>query len=125
MKIIYISLTGDTSFVLYPNRHDGGGCFAKYAKQLLNTEKDEFWIYAPEEAFKNSCNEDNLNKCVFIKNEDVNRLKTRQNITEIFPELKNFDILIHSEDYFAFNTQGTNIKQVVWLGFVNQTILPE
>lgn len=124
MKIVYISLTGDTSFVLYPNRHDGGGCFARYAKQILNNNNDEFWIYAPKEAFNNYCEEDNMSRAIFITKEQIEFLKKNGKIADIFPELRGFDILIHNEDYFGFNINDTKLKQVTWLGFVNQTVLP-
>jgi glycosyltransferase involved in cell wall biosynthesis len=125
MKIAYFYLTGDTSLVLYPKRHDGGGCFGRYAKQLLNNDENEFWTFAPKEAFKDACDEDYMKRCVFLTQEDINFLKGGGSVAKRFPQLLEFDILVHNEDYFAFNVNDSKLKQVVWLGYVNQTMLPQ
>lgn len=124
MKIAYISVLKHENFALYPNCHDGGGCFAKYAKELLNNEQDEFCIFAQEENFKNFSDEDKKVNHILTERE-VHYLRNGGQLASVIPTLSEFDIICHGDgDFFAYNMAGLKAKQVVWIGFVNQTVHP-
>lgn len=105
-------------------KYGGGSIFCKYALKLLNNKKDIFFAYGQSENFENITVEEGKNYCVELPKEKIELLKSGFSVKELIPELVNCDILIHNQESFAFNITGLKCKQICWLAFVNQTVLP-
>ena len=105
-------------------RYGGGSVFGKYALPLLNSEESKLYIYGRSKNFENVTQEEGRSRCIELTNDQIQLLKQGYPVAKIIPNSSNWDILIHNQESFAFNTQGLKCKQVCWLAFVNQTIWP-
>ena len=105
-------------------RYGGGSVFGKYALPLLNSEESKLYIYGRSKNFENVTQEEGRSRCIELTNDQIQLLKQGYPVAKIIPNSSNWDILIHNQESFAFNTQGLKCKQVCWLAFVNQIIWP-
>jgi len=108
----------------HSKRYGGGSVFGKYALPLLNNQETKFYIYGRSKNFENVTEEEGRSNCIELTNEQVQLLKQGYPVARIIPNADQWDILVHNQESFAFNTQGLKCKQVCWLAFVNQTIWP-
>jgi len=108
----------------HSKRYGGGSVFGKYALPLLNNQETKFYIYGRPKNFENVTEEEGRSNCIELTNEQVKLLKQGYPVARIIPNADRWDIIVHNQESFAFNTQGLKCKQVCWLAFVNQTIWP-
>ena len=69
MKICYLDLQINQppeDYAINAKRYGGAACFARYAKILLNNEKDNFFIYGSKSNFENVGKDENKENC-FLK----------------------------------------------------------
>lgn len=108
----------------HSKRYGGGSVFGKYALPLLNNQSNKFHVYGRTKNFENVTAEEGKANCFELTDQQIDLLKKGYLVSKIIPESSEWDILIHNQESFAFNTQGLKCKQVCWLAFVNQTIWP-
>lgn len=124
MIISNLQLNPNEDESLYQTGHCGGTCFSRYAKEILNRPGDEFHIYGRKSNFRNLRVDENVNKCVPLNENGLDRIKRGEPVINIIPESVNWDIIIHNQESWAANTIGLKAKQVCWFTFVNQTFHP-
>lgn len=116
MKIAYFDLHKNDiheDYSINPKRYGGAATFARYAKQILNNNKNEFKIFAMEESFS-SYIEDDVRNYQFISQEDIDRINNFEPVASIFPELKEFDAFVFHHDAFTLNKAGSKAKNIYW-----------
>lgn len=116
MKIAYFDLHKNDiheDYSINPKRYGGAATFARYAKQVLNNEKNEFKIFAMPESFSSYTVLDIKNHQT-LSQEEINLINNFYPVAAIFPELKEFDVLMFHHDSFTLNKAGTKAKNVYW-----------
>lgn len=112
MKTAYLDLGIfgiDEDYSLLPKRYGGGRCIGAEMKEFSN-----FHIFARKRCFENIDEEENRKNCHVITEEQKQRVLNDENVFDVIPGLKDFDILFHCHTAHHFNTGQSNIKQVVW-----------
>lgn len=94
--------------------YGGAACFARYAKVMLNNQKDQFFIFGSAENFKNIPNEENILNCIILREESWAAIRNGAPIKDYIPEAETFDIFCFHHDCFFLNTEGLKGKQVHW-----------
>jgi len=116
MKIAYFDLHKNDiheDYSICPQRYGGAATFARYAKQILNSNNNQFKIFAMEESFSSYTNEDNKN-FQKLSNSDIEKLNHLEPVANLFPELKTFDIFMFHHDGFTINKDGSKAKNIYW-----------
>lgn len=116
MKIAYFDLHKNDiheDYSICPQRYGGAATFARYAKEFLNKNDNEFKIFAMEESFSSYTDADNKN-FYKLSQSDINQLNNFQPAIGLFPELKDFDIFMFHHDGFTINKNGLKAKNVYW-----------
>jgi hypothetical protein len=124
MKILSIEHNGYEQVGINTTRHNGGGCFSRYAKELLNNQHNEFFVCGYEKSFDNIEDNDNKKSLIILSNNEMDRLNNGEHIKNIIKDADTYDIIIHHRDQFAYNIEGLKAKQVYWSTFVNHTVDP-
>jgi len=116
MKIAYFDLHKNDiheDYSVLPKRYGGAATFARHAKQVLNNQNNEFKIFAMEESFSSYTDLDNTNFQKLSEN-DIKRLNNFEPVSNLFPELINFDLFMFHHDGFTINKHGLKAKNVYW-----------
>lgn len=121
LKIVYIDLN-ESHFEDYSSsncrNYGGGRIFAAYAKELLNNNKDEFWLYSNPQSFVNLNDSERKDRCVEIDAIQRQLLRDGHHITKIIPDAEKFDIICHHFSSYYINIEGLKCKQIAWsLGY--------
>lgn len=106
-------------------RHGGGGVFSRYGKQLLNDDNNEFLVCGYEKSFDNLSDLDNKKSCIILPDDVMDRLNSGYPLDQILPQVKDFDIVVHHRDSFAYNLGEMKAKQVYWSTFYDHTVSPK
>lgn len=125
MKILSIEHNDYEQVGINTTRHNGGGCFSRHAKELLNWAHDSFFVCGTEKTFDSISEKDNQKSLIKISVEEMKRLNNYEPISNIIKDSEQYDIVIHHRDNYAYNIQGLKAKQVYWSTFVNHTVHPE
>jgi hypothetical protein len=115
MKIGYLDAQIQIEdYSLNPKGYGGAACFARYAKIMLNNQKDQFFIFGSAENFKNVPNDENILNCIIIPDEHWSAMRNGAPIKDFIPEAETFDIIIFHHDCMTFNVSGLKAKLVHW-----------
>jgi len=122
MKILYLDLncSGEffESYSCNPKRYGGGGCFARWAKEILNENNNIFKIIAPKKCFQDIQSWENNDSCVAIDDLKIfEYIKSGYDITKIFNGLENFDIICTHNIFCRINKGNLKIPVVCWSPF--------
>jgi glycosyltransferase involved in cell wall biosynthesis len=125
MKILSIEHNGYEQIGVNTTRHNGGGCFSRYAKELLNNQNDQFLVCGYAKSFDNIGENDNHKSLIILSDDKMDRLNSGEHIKNIIEDADTYDIIVHHRDQFAYNIEGLKAKQVYWSTFVNHTVHPK
>jgi hypothetical protein len=124
MKILSIEHNGYEQVGINTTRHNGGGCFSRYAKELLNDQNNQFFVCGHAKSFDNIGENDNQQSLIILSDDKMDKLNNGEHIKNIIEDIDTYDIIVHHRDNFAYNTEGLKAKQVYWSTFVNHTVHP-
>ena len=114
MKIANIELfTPQEDYSYVPNSYGAGSCFAREAK-LAWLGKIDFHLFGFESNFSEYKKKDKSPTFV-LDDWAIKAIKEGKLITDIIPDMAQYDIIIHNHIGFAINTG--KIKQVFWSPF--------
>lgn len=120
MKIAYFEL-GFTSFFedysINPKGYGGGPVFARWGKELLNDEQNEFIIFGPEECFKNMTDKERKDKCIALPPSVLKAIRLKLPIDQLISGLEIFDLIVHHHTCETINMGNLKMPQVHWSGF--------
>lgn len=122
MKILSIEHNGYEQVGINTTRHNGGGCFSRYAKELLNNNDNEFHVCGYTKSFDNISDEDNQKNLMILSDSEMDKLNNYEPLLNIIKDAHKYDIIIHHKDSYAYNIEGLKAKQVYWSTFVNHTV---
>ena len=115
MKIGYIDVNIQTEdYALNAKKYGGAACFARYAKEYLNNDKDEFYIFGSSYNFENLEENENKKACITLSLDDLARLRNGVRISEIIKNAETFDIFIYHHDCLFINIGELKAKLVHW-----------
>lgn len=121
MKIAYFELAYSVGwhedYSVNPKGYGGGACFARWGKELLNDEKNEFIIFGPEEAFKNLGPNERKDKCISLPPSILKAIRLKLPIDQVISGLEVFDLIVHHHTCETINMGGLKMPQVHWSGF--------
>jgi glycosyltransferase involved in cell wall biosynthesis len=121
MKIAYIDLNYPDHFEDYstePKKYGGGRVFAAHAKEWLNYNENEFWIYSNPKSFANLLETERRDRCLSLEDEERQKLREGEHISNIIKDAGKFDLVVHHFTNIWINTEGLKTKQVAWsLGY--------
>jgi glycosyltransferase involved in cell wall biosynthesis len=124
MKILSIEHNGYEQVGINTTRHNGGGCFSRYAKELLNNEDNQFFVCGYQKSFDNISDQDHQKNLLIFPDEIMEKLNNGEPVKNFIDNADSFDIVIHHRDSYAYNLTGMKAKQVYWSTFVNHTVHP-
>lgn len=110
MKIAYIDLNKPDHYESYstnPKRYGGGRIFASWAKEKINN----FHIFATDRSFQDVTPNENTSHCHNITQEQVDKIRSGEQIETVIPECNDVDIFVHHFSNLYINTKKA---QVVW-----------
>lgn len=120
IKIAYFDTSaGMEDYSINPTRYGGSSLLGKWAKELLNRDEFDFFIFADEESFRGLGRkriENNIN-CIPISRETTTRIKGGEILENHIPGLDYFDMVFHHNVSFKLNFKSKKIKQVMWCPF--------
>lgn len=117
MKICYLDLQINQppeDYAINAKRYGGAACFARYAKILLNNEKDNFFIYGSKSNFENVGKDENKENCIVLDDSRIDYIRSGGPIKNAIIGSENFDIIIFHHDCMTLNVQGLKAKLVHW-----------
>jgi len=124
MKILSIEHNAYEQVGINTTRHNGGGCFSRYGKELLNNKDNEFDVCGYTKSFDNISDEDNQKNLIILSDSEMDKLNNYEPLINIIKDAHKYDIIIHHRDSYAYNIEGLKAKQVYWSTFVNHTVDP-
>lgn len=116
MKIAYFDLHKNEiheDYSVSPSRYGGGATFARHAKQVLNSDNNEFKIFAMKESFS-SYTEKDIRNCHKLSEHEMLSINNFNPVAEIFKELQDFDIFMFHHDGFTINKHKSKAKNIYW-----------
>ncbi|MEK6883652.1 MAG: glycosyltransferase [Nanoarchaeota archaeon] len=127
MKILYCDLNEEShseSYSISPKRYGGGRIFAAHAKEILNTNEDEFWLYSDKKSFEDITNLERKDRCIELSYEDKDRLRKGEPIKNIIKDVDKFDLIFHHHTSYFLNLEEIKAKQSCWSLGVQEIINP-
>ena len=124
MKIVNFELNKQEDVSIYQIGHSGGTCFERYAKEILNNEKNEFWILGQSSNFKNIRNTERHDRLIRVDETTIEYLKRGFPVKLLGNFFNDIDIVIHNYGEISLNLTGLKAKQICWYSFVGQSHQP-
>lgn len=94
-------------------KYGGGALIGRYFK-----EYEGFHLFALAESFENLDENDRKENCFILSPEIRNALIRGYPIDSIFPNINDYDLILHGHTHFSFNrTNNLKIPIVHWAGF--------
>lgn len=115
MKILYLDPCSFESYGIFPSVYGGGGQLARWAKEYLNDDENEFWIAARAECFKDLKKDERGDRCITLTQEQADKIIAGDYIDNSVNLAIDVDLIVHHFTEHHFNTSRCrNDKQLVW-----------
>lgn len=120
IKIAYFDLSdGREDYSIDPRAYGGSAIFGRWAKEYLNNNQFEFFIFAHQSSFSglNRLRSEYDLNCIPIDDKTAKQIKAGEFLDDHIPGLEYFDIVMHHNLSFKFNLRSKKIKEVMWCLF--------